>query len=59
MSAENMVFCYVRMFNVVVLKFRASSATIIRVDLVKYVKALHISSYVVSQTSVTLFTFYT
>jgi hypothetical protein len=60
MSAESVVFCYVRMFIVMALKFRVSSTTIIKVDLVKYVETLYTSSHVVvSQTSVTLFTFYT
>ena len=62
MSAESMVFCYVRMFIVMALKFRASSTIIVKVDLVKYVEALYTytsSHVVVSQTSVNLFTFYT
>lgn len=59
-SAESMVLCYVRMFSVMALIFRASSTTIVRVDLVKYVEALCNSSHVVvSQTSVILSTFYT
>ena len=60
MSAEGMVFWYVKIFSVMAPKFRASSTTIIRVELVKYVEALYTNSHVViSQSSVTLFIFYT